>query len=279
MGIRNYKPTSPGRRFGSVSDFSEITRTEPEKSLTVPLQKHGGRNAHGNITCRHHGGGNKRRYRIIDFKRDKDNSPAKVLSIEYDPNRSARIALLQYEDGEKRYILAPKGLQVGTAVMSGESVPAEIGNCMPLRNIPAGMEIHNIELRRGSGGAMVRSAGGAVSISAKEGKFAHIMMLSGELRKVHLDCRATIGQVSNIEHMIVSIGKAGRKRHMGVRPTVRGVAQNPVSHPMGGGEGKSSGGRHPCSPWGKLAKGGKTRKKRALSSRFIIRRRRSKRHK
>ena len=279
MGIRNYKPTSPGRRFGSVSDFSEITKTEPEKSLTVPLKKHGGRNVHGNITCRHHGGGNKRKYRIIDFKRNKDNSPAKVMSIEYDPNRTGRIALLQYEDGEKRYILAPKGLQVGATVVSGETVPVEIGNCMPLRNIPAGTEIHNIELRHGRGGAVVRSAGGAASISAKEGKFAHITMPSGEVRKVHLDCRATIGQVSNIEHMIVSIGKAGRARHMGIRPTVRGVAQNPVSHPMGGGEGRSSGGRHPCSPWGKLSKGGKTRNKRALSNKFIIRRRRSKRHK
>ena len=279
MGIKSYKPTSPGRRFGTVTDFAEITKTKPEKSLTEPLKKHGGRNAHGVITCRHRGGGNKRQYRLIDFKRNKDNVLAKVLSVEYDPNRTARIALLQYEDGEKRYILAPRGLQVGSTLMSGENVPVEVGNCMPLRSIPPGMDIHNVELRAGSGGAIVRSAGTAVQISAKEGEFAHITMPSGEVRKVHLACRATIGQVSNLEHNIVSIGKAGRKRHMGIRPTVRGVAQNPVSHPMGGGEGRSSGGRHPCSPWGKLAKGGKTRRKRALSSKFIIRRRRSKRHK
>jgi len=279
MGIKSYKPTSPGRRFGTVTDFAEITKTKPEKSLTEPLKKHGGRNAHGGITCRHRGGGNKRQYRLIDFRRNKDNIAAKVLSIEYDPNRTARIALLQYEDGEKRYIVAPRGLQVGSTLMSGENVPVEVGNCMPLRNIPPGMDIHNVELRAGSGGAIVRSAGTAVQISAKEGDFAHITMPSGEVRKVHLACRATIGQVSNLEHNIVSIGKAGRKRHMGIRPTVRGVAQNPVSHPMGGGEGRSSGGRHPCSPWGKLAKGGKTRHKRALSNKFIIRRRRSKRHK
>ncbi len=279
MAIRYYKPTSPGRRLASVSDFSDLTKKRPEKSLTVPLKKHGGRNAHGAITCRHHGGGNKRLYRLIDFKRDKDGAPAKVVAIEYDPNRTARIALVQYEDGEKRYIIAPRGLEVGATVVSGDTAPAEIGNCMQLRNVPPGMEIHNIELRPGSGGAIVRSAGSAAHVSAKEGKHAHITMPSGEVRKVLLDCRATIGQVSNFDHMSIRLGKAGRTRHMGIRPTVRGVAQNPVSHPMGGGEGRSSGGRHPCSPWGKLAKGGKTRSKRAISNKYIIRKRGSKRHK
>jgi len=277
MGIRSYKPTSPGRRFGSVSDFSEITKKQPEKSLTAPLKKHGGRNHHGHITCWHRGGGNKRQYRFIDFKRNKDNVAAKVAAIEYDPNRSARIALLEYEDGEKRYIIAPRGLQVGATVLSGESVPAEIGNCMPLQSIPPGMEIHNIELRPGDGGVIIRSAGTAASLTAKEGRHAHVTLPSGEVRKVLLKCRATIGQVGNIDKMSVSIGKAGRKRWMGIRPTTRGVAQNPVAHPMGGGEGRSSGGRHPCSPWGKLSKGGKTRSPRALSNKYIIRKRHTRR--
>jgi large subunit ribosomal protein L2 len=277
MPLRNYKPTSPGRRFASVSDFSEITKKRPEKSLTVPLKKHGGRNAHGRITCRHRGGGHKRLYRRIDFKRDKFDVSAKVVAIEYDPNRSPRIALLEYEDGEKRYILAPKGLGVGNTVISGEKVPAETGNCMPLRNIPLGMQVHNIELRKGCGGVIVRSAGASASLTAKDGKYAHITMPSGEVRRVNLDCLATIGQVGNLEHMSINIGKAGRKRWMGIRPTVRGVAQNPVAHPMGGGEGRSSGGRHPCSPWGKLAKGGKTRSPKAPSDKYIIRKRGKKR--
>ena len=277
MAVKSYKPTSPGRRFGMVSDFADIAKKRPEKSLTTPLKKHGGRNAHGSITCRHHGGGNKRLYRFIDFKRNKDNMPASVLAIEYDPNRTSRIALLQYEDGEKRYIIAPKGLEAGATVISADIAPVEVGNCMQLRNIPPGTPIHNIELRKGNGGVVVRSAGSAAYVSAKEGAHAHITLPSGEVRKVLQDCRATIGQVSNIEHMSISIGKAGRTRHMGVRPTVRGVVQNPVSHPMGGGEGRSSGGRHPCSPWGKLSKGGKTRSKRALSNKYIIRKRRSKR--
>jgi large subunit ribosomal protein L2 len=260
-----------------VSDFSDLAPKRPEKSLTVPLKKHGGRNAHGHITCRHRGGGHKRLYRRIDFKRNKDDVPAKVVAVEYDPNRSARIALLEYEDGEKRYILAPRGLEVGATVRSGESVPAETGNCMPLRSIPPGMPLHNIELRKGCGGVIVRSAGTSAVLSAKEGKFGHVTLPSGEVRRVHLDCRATIGQVSNLEHMSVVIGKAGRKRWMGIRPTVRGVAQNPVAHPMGGGEGRSSGGRHPCSPWGKLAKGGKTRSPKAVSNKYIVRRRGGKR--
>jgi len=277
MATRTYKPTSPGRRFGSVSDFSEITKKRPEKSLTVPLKKHGGRNAHGHITCRHRGGGHKRLYRRIDFKRDKEDMPAKVTAIEYDPNRSARIALLEYEDGEKCYILAPKGLEVGATVMSGQNAPAEVGNCMPLRNIPPGMPLHNIELRKGCGGVIVRSAGASAHLNAKEGKHGHVTLPSGEVRRVPLDCRATIGQVGNLEHMSIVIGKAGRKRWMGIRPTVRGVVQNPVSHPMGGGEGRSSGGRHPCSPWGKLAKGGKTRSPKAASNKYIIRKRSRKR--
>jgi len=277
MAVKKYKPTSPGRRFGSVSDFAEVTQKRPEKKLTTPLQKHGGRNAHGHITCRHRGGGHKRLYRIIDFRRNKDDMAAKVVAIEYDPNRSARIALLEYEDGERRYILAPKGLEAGASVISGENVPAETGNCTTLQRIPPGMPLHNIELRQGCGGAIVRSAGTSATLSAKEGKFAHVTLPSGEIRRVPLACRATIGQVGNLEHMSISIGKAGRKRWMGIRPTVRGVAQNPVSHPMGGGEGRSSGGRHPCSPWGKLSKGGKTRDPRALSNKFMIRRRGGKR--
>lgn len=274
MGIRYYKPVTAGRRFASVSDFSEITKTKPEKSLLEPLRKTGGRNTEGKITAQHIGGGSRRHYRIIDFKRKKDNIPAKVASIEYDPNRSARIALLHYVDGEKRYILAPDKLQVGKTVMSGNKVEPEIGNCMTLKNIPLGLDIHNIELRVGQGGQLVRSAGGVAKLLAKEGNYAHIVLPSGEVRKVFDGCRATIGQLGNLDHSNIRLGKAGRNRWKGIRPRVRGVAQNPVSHPLGGGEGRSGGGRHPCSRTGLLAKGGKTRKKKAISNRFIIRRRR-----
>ena len=277
MPIREYKPTTPGRRFGSVSDFTELTTRKPEKSLLESQKKTGGRNASGKITVRHRGGGNRQHYRRIDFRRKKSGIPAKVATIEYDPNRSARIALLHYRDGEKAYILAPKGLKVGMEVVSGESVPPEIGNCMALENIPPGMPIHNIELRPGAGGCMVRSAGASAVISAKEGGQAHITLPSGEIRHVPLQCRATIGQVGNIEHSGIQLGKAGRQRHRGFRPSVRGTAQNPVDHPMGGGEGRTSGGRHPVSPTGKPAKGGKTRKRRLASNKHIIRRRRVKR--
>lgn len=274
MGIKHYKPVTPGRRLSSVSDFSEITKKGPEKSLLESQKKKGGRNREGKITAAHIGGGSRRHYRMIDFKRNKDTIPAKVASIEYDPNRSARIALLHYVDGEKRYILSPNRLQVGQIVISGEKVEPEIGNCMPLRNIPLGMEIHNIELRVGQGGQLVRSAGNSAKLLAKEGNYAHITLPSGEVRKVFEGCRATIGALGNADHMNVRLGKAGRSRWMGRRPHVRGVAQNPVSHPMGGGEGRSGGGRHPCSKTGLLAKGGKTRKKKALSNKFILRRRR-----
>jgi len=274
MGIIYYKPVTAGRRFASVSDFSEITKTKPEKSLLEPLRKTGGRNTEGKITAEHIGGGSRRHYRIIDFKRKKDNIPAKVASIEYDPNRSARIALLHYVDGEKRYILAPDKLQVGQTVMSGNKVEPEIGNCMTLKNIPLGLDIHNIELRVGQGGQLVRSAGGVAKLLAKEGNYAHIVLPSGEVRKVFDGCRATIGQLGNLDHSNIRLGKAGRNRWKGIRPRVRGVAQNPVAHPLGGGEGRSGGGRHPCSRTGLLAKGGKTRKKKAISNRFIIRRRR-----
>ncbi len=271
MGIRKYKPTSPGRRFGSVSDFADITRSKPEKSLLAKLTKTGGRNNTGRITCRRRGGGHKRRYRIIDFKRNKDGVPARVASIEYDPNRSARIALLIYADGEKRYMLAPKGLEVGQEILSGDRVEPKAGNCMPLGNIPLGMDIHNIELQPGRGGQIVRSAGAIAQLMAREGRLAQIMLPSGEIRKVSTRCRATIGQIGNLDHQNISLGKAGRKRWLGRRPKVRGTAQNPVAHPMGGGEGRSAGGRHPCSPWGKPAKGGKTRAPNKPSSRFIVR--------
>ena len=274
MGIKFYKPTTAGRRFASVSDFSEITKTKPEKSLLEPLRKTGGRNAEGKITAEHIGGRSRRHYRVIDFKRRKDNVPAKVASVEYDPNRTVRIALLHYADGEKRYILAPEKIQVGHVIMSGEKVEPEIGNCMPLKNIPLGLDVHNIELRIGQGGQLVRSAGGMAKLLAKEGDYAHIVLPSGEVRKVFIDCRATIGQLGNLDHSNIRLGKAGRKRWMGIRPHVRGVAQNPVAHPLGGGEGRSGGGRHPCSRTGLLAKGGKTRKRKALSNKFIIRRRR-----
>lgn len=274
--MRKYKPTSPGRRFGSVLDFSEITCTEPEKSLLSPLSKTGGRNHRGKMTARHMGGGAKRQYRKIDFKRDKDNVPAKVATIEYDPNRSALIALLHYKDGEKRYILAPEGLKVGETVVSGEKVEPKAGNAMPLKNIPLGMEVHNVELEIGHGGQLSRSAGSMVRLLARDAGYAQLVLPSGEIRRVHENCKATIGQTGNTDHANVKFGKAGRRRHMGIRPRVRGVAMNPVSHPMGGGEGRSHGGRPPCGPTGVLSKGGNTRKKRAPSNKFIVRRRQTK---
>jgi len=273
MAIRQRKPTTPSTRFTALDDSADITKRRPEKSLLEPMKKTGGRNNYGRVTVRRQGGGHKRRFRTIDFRRDKDGVPARVAAIEHDPNRSGRIALLHYADGEKRYILAAKGLEVGETIVSGEKVEPKVGNCMPLANIPGGMAIHNIELRPGRGAKLVRSAGLAATISAKEGDYAHIILPSGEVRKVHLKCRATIGQVSNVEHSSVSLGKAGRHRWLGFRPCPRGVAQNPVSHPMGGGEGKTSGGRHPCSPWGKPAKGGKTRARRNPTNALIIRRR------
>ncbi len=277
MPIKKCKPTSPGRRGMSIADFSDLTKKEPEKSLLKPLKKTGGRNNMGRITCRHRGGGAKRKYRIIDFKRNKLDVPAKVAAIEYDPNRSARIALLHYLDGEKRYILAPQGLKVGdTVVSASESADIEPGNSLLLKYIPTGTVIHNIELQIGKGGELVRSAGTGAVLLAKEGDYGLVRLPSGEVRKIHLRCRATIGQVGNEEHYNIDLGKAGRKRWLGRRPRVRGVAMNPVDHPMGGGEGRSSGGRHPCSPWGMPTKGYKTRKKRKPSSKYIVRDRRQK---
>jgi large subunit ribosomal protein L2 len=273
MGLKEYKPTSAGRRFATVIDYSVLTKKKPEKSLLAPLKGTGGRNNQGEITCRHIGGGNKKMYRIIDFKRNKDNIPARVESIEYDPNRSAFISLVCYKDGERRYILAPQDIQAGEVLMSGEKVEPRPGNCMPLKSIPLGLLIHNIELYRGRGGQLVRSAGSFGQLLAKEGDYAQILMPSGEIRKIHQECRATVGRLSNIDWSNIWWGKASRRRYMGIRPTVRGTAQNPVSHPMGGGEGRSGGGRHPCSPTGKLAKGGKTRKRNNPTSVFIIRRR------
>jgi large subunit ribosomal protein L2 len=276
MGIRHYKPTTPGRRGASVSDFAEITdrKKKPEKSLLAPLKKKGGRNNQGVTTVRFRGGGHKRRYRIIDFKRKKDGVWATVVSIEYDPNRSARIALLEYEDGEKRYILAPDKLKAGDRVMSGETAEPRVGHCLPLKKIPLGSTIHNLEMQPGRGGQICRSAGTSATLTAREEKWAQITLPSGEVRRVSSQCRATMGSVSNPEHMSVNLGKAGRKRWLGRRPHVRGTAMNPVSHPMGGGEGRTGGGRHPCGPTGVLAKGGKTRKKRKPSNSAIIRRRR-----
>ena len=273
MGIRKVKPTSPGRRFQEYSTFEEITADRPsEKGLIEPLRKTGGRNANGRITCRHRGGGHKRHYRVIDFKRNKDDIPAKVAAIEYDPNRSARIALLFYADGEKRYILAPVNLKVGDTVMSGQASEIKPGNAMPLASIPLGTEVHNIELRLGKGGQIVRSAGGYAKVMAKEARYVLLRLPSSEMRKVLATCRATIGRVGNVEHDDVSIGKAGRNRWLGNRPRVRGVAMNPVDHPMGGGEGKSSGGRHPCSPWGQQSKGVRTRNNKRTDQ-FIVKRR------
>lgn len=267
MAIRKYKPTSPGRRSMSVSTFEEITKKEPEKSLLEPLKKHSGRNAYGRITVRHRGGGAKRYYRIVDFKRNKLGIPAKVNAIEYDPNRSARIALLFYADGEKRYMLAPLGLKVGDTVVSGSDAPIRVGNALPLRNIPTGTQIHNIELRPGAGGQMVRSAGTSAQLMAKSEDYAQVRMPSGEVRRVHLDCMATLGQVGNVTHEQIEIGKAGRSRHMGRRPTVRGSVMNPVDHPHGG---RTRGGRNVVSPWGKK-EGVKTRNMKKPSQRLIVR--------
>jgi len=272
MAIRAFKPTSPGRRFQTVSTFEEITRTRPEKSLLKSQKSRGGRNNLGRMTVRHQGAGHKRRYRLVDFKREKDGVPANVAAIEYDPNRSARIALLHYVDGEKRYILAPEGLKVGDRVMSGEAADIRPGNALPLRNIPLGTIIHNIEMTRGKGGQLVRSAGVYAQLMAKEGNYSQIRLASGEVRIVSLDCKATIGSVGNAEHENISIGKAGRSRWLGKRPSVRGVAMNPIDHPHGGGEGKTSGGRHPVTPWGKPTRGYKTRKRKP-SDKLIIRRR------
>jgi large subunit ribosomal protein L2 len=271
MPTRKYKPTTPGRRGASVSGFDEITRSRPEKSLLAKGRNRAGRNNAGRITTRHQGGGAKRRYRIIDFRRTKDGVPAKVAAIEYDPNRSARIALLHYADGEKRYILAPQGLSVGDRLMSGEGADIRPGNALPLRNIPVGTVIHAVEMKPGAGAKMARSAGTSVQLVAKEGRFATLRLPSGEMRLVEATCRAVVGGVGNPEHELVSLGKAGRSRWLRKRPQVRGVAMNPVDHPLGGGEGKSSGGRHPTSPWGK--KEGRTRKKGKASSKFIVRRR------
>ena len=274
MGLKNYKPTSPGRRLMSVSDFAEITKDRPERKLTRPMRKSGGRNNHGHITTRHVGGGHKRRYRLIDWRREKDGVPAKVVAIEYDPNRSARIALLHYRDGEKRYILAPVGVNVGDLLQSGEAVDIRPGNALPIRAIPVGTVIHNVEMQPGSGGKLIRSAGSFGQLMAKEGHYAQIRMPSGEVREVPQDCKATVGQLSNVESSTVRVGKAGKSRWLGVRPTVRGLAMNPVDHPHGGGEGKSGQGNpHPVSPWGQKTKGLKTRSNRR-TDKFIISRRR-----
>ena len=273
MAIRKAKPTSPGRRFQSTSTYSEITRTQPEKSLVEPNPKKAGRNNNGRVTTRHQGGGNKTRYRVIDFKRNKDGVPAKVAHVEYDPNRNARIALLHYKDGEKRYILMPNRVNVGDVIQSGPGADIRPGNALPLRNIPVGTVVHNVELKPGAGGKMARSAGSSVQLIAKEGARATLRLPSGEMRMVQIECRATVGEVGNAEAELISIGKAGRARWKNKRPSVRGVAMNPVDHPLGGGEGKSSGGRHPVSPWGQPE--GRTRKKKA-SDQMIVRRRRSK---
>ena len=272
MALKTYKPTSPGRRFQTGFTFEEITKSEPEKSLVKPLKKTGGRNNLGRMTSRHIGGGHKRKFRVIDFRRDKTDIPAKVAAIEYDPNRSSRIALLNYVDGEKRYILAPLGIEVGDTVISGEKEDIKTGNTIPLRNIPLGSLIHNLELKMGKGGQLIRSAGSSGQLMAKEGSYAQVRLPSGEVRKILMGCKATIGQVGNIEHENLSIGKAGRTRWLGKRPKVRGVVMNPVDHPMGGGEGKSSGGRHPCTPWGVPTKGYKTRKNRS-SDKYIVKKR------
>jgi large subunit ribosomal protein L2 len=274
MGIKKYKPTTPSLRWTTRSTFEEITKKEPEKSLLAPLKRMSGRNSFGHITVRHRGGGHKRMYRIIDFRRDKINIPAKVIAIEYDPNRSARIALLEYADGEKGYIIHPMGLNINDELISGPNAEVKTGNCLLLRNIPPGIPIHNIELKRGAGGKIVRSAGTSAVIMAKEGDFAQVKLPSGEIRLIDLDCRATVGQIGNVEHETISIGKAGRSRWLGRRPSVRGVAMNPHDHPHGGGEGKSGQGNpQPVSPWGKLTKGFRTRKKRKYSDKYILKRR------
>ena len=274
MGIRKYNPYTPSRRNMTGSDFAEITKSTPEKSLVVSLKKHSGRNNQGKITVRHQGGGYRTKYRLVDFKRNKDGIPAKVMTIEYDPNRTANIALICYADGQKAYILAPYGLKVGDTLMNGETAEVKLGNCLPLANIPVGSSIHNIELYPGKGGQLVRSAGNSAQLMAKEGKYATLRLPSGEMRMVPIGCRATIGQVGNIDHELINIGKAGRKRHMGIRPTVRGSVMNPNDHPHGGGEGRTSIGRPgPVTPWGKPALGLKTRKKSKQSNKLIIRRR------
>lgn len=273
MGLKLYKPTTPSRRHMVLSDFAEITKTSPERSLVKAKKSNAGRNSAGRISVRHRGGGHKRRYRIIDFKRDKFGIPAKVVGIEYDPNRSARIALLNYADGEKRYIIAPAGLQVGATVVSGPDAEPSLGNALPLGNIPVGMAVHNIELVAGKGGQLVRSAGTSAQLMSLEADFANIKMPSGEIRRIRTNCLATIGRVGNVEHDNIVMGKAGRKRWLGIRPTVRGVAMNPVDHPMGGGEGRTSGGGHPQSPWGLLAKGKRTRDKGKQSNKYIVERR------
>jgi large subunit ribosomal protein L2 len=276
MSIRKLKPRSPGVRFQTISGFDEVTKSTPEKSLLVAIARKGGRNNHGRITAKRRGGGHRKQYRIIDFKRQKDDIPAKVVGIEYDPNRSARIALLSYSDGEKRYIISPAKLSVGDVLMSGEKSDIKIGNCLPLKDIPEGTLIHNVEMRPGKGAQIARSAGGSVQLMAKEGEYVNLKLKSGEVRLIHKNCRATIGTVGNADHENISIGKAGRVRWMGRRPRVRAVAMNPVDHPMGGGEGRSSGGRHPCSPWGQSAKGLKTRNVKKLSNKFILSRKKRK---
>ncbi len=273
MGIKKFKPTTPSRRHMTVLTYEEISKKDPEKKLTVPLKKTGGRNAKGRLTVRHHGGGHKRLYRIVDFKRNKDNVPAKVAAIEYDPNRSANIALLHYADGQKAYIIAPNDLKVGDTIVSGSDADIKIGNTLPLRDIPVGSLIHNIELRPGKGGQLVRSAGTVAQLMAKEGNYAHVRLPSGEVRLVHINCRATVGQVGNLDHENQTLGKAGRSRWLGIRPTVRGSVMNPTDHPHGGGEGRAPIGRkYPVSPWGKIAIGGKTRRKKP-SDKMIIRKR------
>ncbi len=280
MGIKRYKPTSPGRRASTVSDFSELTdkNKRPEKSLCERLSRRGGRNHHGRITARHRGGGARRIYRKIDFKRSKDGQVGSVLGIEYDPNRTCRIALIQYEDNEKRYILAPQGMTAGDQIESGDKVEPKVGNAMPLKSIPLGFDVHNIELNVGQGGKLARTAGGSARLLSRSPKWAVLVLPSGETREVRVECRATIGQLGNAEHQNLRWGKAGRSRHRGRRPHVRGTAMNPVAHPLGGGEGRSGGGRHPCSPTGVLSKGGSTRRKNNVSNRRILRRRKTKRY-
>jgi large subunit ribosomal protein L2 len=274
MAVKRHKPTSPGRRFATWSDRAEVTKSEPEKSLTTGLKKSGGRNTHGRITSRHRGGGAKRKYRVIDFKRQKDGVPARVAAIEYDPNRTAYIALINYADGDKRYILAPNRLRVGMTVESGERADITVGNCLPLRLIPTGTTVHNVEITPGRGGQMGRSAGTAIQLVAKEGNRATLRLPSGEMRMVPIDCRATVGSIGNAEHQNITIGKAGRSRHKGIRPQTRGTAMNPVDHPHGGGEGSTTAGRHPVTPWGVPTLGYPTRKKNKPSDRMIVRRRR-----
>jgi len=276
MPIRKLKPRSPGVRSMTISGFDEITKSAPEKSLLVSISRKGGRNNNGRITAKRRGGGHRKQYRVIDFKRRKDGIPAKVVGVEYDPNRSARIALLSYSDGEKRYIIAPSKLNVGDVLMSGENAEIRIGNCLLLKDIPEGTLIHNVEMRPGKGAQIARSAGSGVQLMAREGDYVTLKLKSGEVRLIHRNCRATIGTVGNADHENISIGKAGRVRWMGIRPRVRAVAMNPVDHPMGGGEGRSSGGRHPCSPWGQIAKGLKTRKVKKLSNKFILSRKKKK---